>query len=394
MANAPLDIAQAQALIAEQCSLLAAETTAIDDALGLVLAEQVIASGDVPSSANSAMDGFAARAGDAGRTLRVIGESRAGHPSDVTVGDGEAVRISTGATMPIGADAVAPVEVVEDQGESVTLIEELLAGSNVRLAGEDLRAGDAVLAPGRELGPAELGVAVAAGRSELQCVRRARVAVIATGDELREAGAELAPGELHDSNLTTMQALVRSAGGEVVMATNVGDDPAETQRRFAQALEEADIVVCSGGVSVGPHDHVKGAFTELGVKERFWRVALRPGRPTWFGSRDGQLVFGLPGNPVSAMVTFLLFVAPALRAIQGRPPQQLGSSTLGEAIERHAHRDECVRVRLEGGEAFATGPQGSHILSSMALADALAVIPRGEGSVAAGSEIELLPLQP
>ncbi len=394
MANAPLDIAQAQALIAEQCSLLAAETTAIDDALGLVLAEQVIASGDVPSSANSAMDGFAARAGDAGRTLRVIGESRAGHPSDVTVGDGEAVRISTGATMPIGADAVAPVEVVEDQGESVTLIEELLAGSNVRLAGEDLRAGDAVLAPGRELGPAELGVAVAAGRSELQCVRRARVAVIATGDELREAGAELAPGELHDSNLTTMQALVRSAGGEVVMATNVGDDPAETQRRFAQALEEADIVVCSGGVSVGPHDHVKGAFTELGVKERFWRVALRPGRPTWFGSRDGQLVFGLPGNPVSTMVTFLLFVAPALRAIQGRPPQQLGSSTLGETIERHAHRDECVRVRLEGGEAFATGPQGSHILSSMALADALAVIPRGEGSVAAGSEIELLPLQP
>lgn len=394
MANAPLDIAQAQALIAEQCSLLAAETTAIDDALGLVLAEQVIASGDVPSSANSAMDGFAARAGDAGRTLRVVAESRAGHPSDVTVGDGEAVRISTGATMPIGADAVAPVEVVEDQGESVTLIEELLAGSNVRLAGEDLRAGDAVLAPGRELGPAELGLAVAAGRSELQCVRRARVAVIATGDELREAGAELAPGELHDSNLTTMQALVRSAGGEVVMATNVGDDPAETQRRFAQALEKADIVVCSGGVSVGPHDHVKGAFTELGVEERFWRVALRPGRPTWFGSRDGQLVFGLPGNPVSAMVTFLLFVAPALRAIQGRPPQQLGSSTLGEAIERHAHRDECVRVRLEGGEAFATGPQGSHILSSMALADALAVIPRGEGSVAAGSEIELLPLQP
>jgi len=394
VANAPLDIAQAQALIAEQCSLLAAETTAIDDALGLVLAEQVIASGDVPSSANSAMDGFAARAGDAGRTLRVIGESRAGHPSDVTIGDGEAVRISTGATMPIGADAVAPVEVVEDQGESVTLIEELLAGSNVRLAGEDLRAGDAVLAPGRELGPAELGIAVAAGRSELQCVRRARVAVIATGDELREAGAELAPGELHDSNLTTMQALVRSAGGEVVIATNVGDDPVETQRRFAQALEEADIVVCSGGVSVGPHDHVKGAFTELGVEERFWRVALRPGRPTWFGSRDGQLVFGLPGNPVSAMVTFLLFVAPALRAIQGRSPQQLGSSTLGEAIERHAHRDECVRVRLEGGEAFATGPQGSHILSSMALADALAVIPRGEGSVAAGSEIELLPLQP
>ena len=394
MADEPLNIAQAQALIAGFSSLLPAETTAVDDALGLVLAEQVIASGDVPSRANSAMDGFAARSGEAGRTLRVIGESRAGHPCDVTVGDGEAVRISTGAVMPEGADAVAPIEVVEDSGSNVTLLEQLSAGRNVRLAGEDLRTGDAVLAPGRELGPAELGIAVAAGRAELQCVRRARVAVIATGDELREAGAELAPGELHDSNLTTLQALVREAGAEVVLASHVGDDPAATMSRFAEALEQADLVVCSGGVSVGPHDHVKGAFIELGVEERFWRVALRPGRPTWFGSSEAKLVFGLPGNPVSAIVTFLLFAAPALRAIQGRSPQATSSATLGEAIARHPDRDECVRVRLDGGEVFATGPQGSHILSSVALADALAVIPRGEGSLAAGSPIELLSLQP
>ena len=394
MADEPLNIAQAQALIAGFSSLLPAETTAVDDALGLVLAEQVIASGDVPSRANSAMDGFAARSGEAGRTLRVIGESRAGHPCDVTVGDGEAVRISTGAVMPEGADAVAPIEVVEDEGSNVTLLEQLSAGRNVRLAGEDLRTGDAVLAPGRELGPAELGIAVAAGRAELQCVRRARVAVIATGDELREAGAKLAPGELHDSNLTTLQALVREAGAEVVLAGHVGDDPAATMSRFAEALDQADLVVCSGGVSVGPHDHVKGAFIELGVEERFWRVALRPGRPTWFGSSEAKLVFGLPGNPVSAIVTFLLFAAPALRAIQGRSPQATSSATLGEAIARHPDRDECVRVRLDGGEVFATGPQGSHILSSVALADALAVIPRGEGSLAAGSPIELLSLQP
>lgn len=394
MADEPLDIAQAQALIAEQCSLLAAETTAIDQALGLVLAEQVVASGDVPSRANSAMDGFAVQAGEAGRTLAVIGESRAGTPAKVVVGAGEAVRISTGATIPDGADSVAPIELVEDQGAKVTLLEEQTTGRNVRMAGEDLRAGDAVLAPGRELGAAELGIAVAAGRAELQCVRRARVAVIATGDELREPGAELAAGELHDSNLTTLQALVREAGAEVVLAGHVGDDPAATQQLFAEALGQSDLVVCSGGVSVGPHDHVKGAFIELGVEERFWRVALRPGRPTWFGSRDQQLVFGLPGNPVSAMVTFLLFVAPALRAIQGRPPQQIGSAALGEAIERHPDRDECVRVRLDQDEAFATGPQGSHILSSMTLADALAVVPRGEGSLAAGSQIELLSLQP
>ena len=394
MAEEPLNIAQAQALIAEQCSLLAAETTAIDQALGLVLAEQVVASGDVPSRANSAMDGFAVQAGEAGRTLAVIGESRAGTPAEVVVGAGEAVRISTGATMPDGADSVAPIELVEDQGAKVTLLEEQATGRNVRLAGEDLRAGDAVLAPGRELGAAELGIAVAAGRAELQCVRRARVAVIATGDELREPGAELAAGELHDSNLTTLQALVREAGAEVVLAGHVGDDPAATQQLFAEALGQSDLVVCSGGVSVGPHDHVKGAFIELGVEERFWRVALRPGRPTWFGSRERQLVFGLPGNPVSAMVTFLLFVAPALRAIQGRSPQQIGSAALGEAIERHPNRDECVRVRLDQDEAFATGPQGSHILSSMTLADALAVVPRGEGSLAAGSQIELLSLQP
>ena len=394
MADEPLNIAQAQALIAGFSSLLPAETTAVDDALGLVLAEQVIASGDVPSRANSAMDGFAARSGEAGRTLRVIGESRAGHPCDVTVGDGEAVRISTGAVMPEGADAVAPIEVVEDESSNVTLLEQLSAGRNVRLAGEDLRTGDAVLAPGRELGPAELGIAVAAGRAELQCVRRARVAVIATGDELREAGAELAPGELYDSNLTTLQALVREAGAEVVLASHVGDDPAATMSRFGEALGQADLVVCSGGVSVGPHDHVKGAFIELGVEERFWRVALRPGRPTWFGSSEAKLVFGLPGNPVSAIVTFLLFAAPALRAIQGRSPQATSSATLGEAIARHPDRDECVRVRLDGGEVFATGPQGSHILSSVALADALAVIPRGEGSLAAGSPIELLSLQP
>jgi molybdopterin molybdotransferase len=145
---------------------------------------------------------------------------------------------------------------------------------------------------------------------------------------------------------------------------------------------------------VGPHDHVKGALTELGVTELFWRVALRPGRPTWFGSRDTRLVFGLPGNPVSAIVTFLLFVAPALRALQGRPAQTATTVKLGESIARHSGRDECVRVRLEDNKAFATGPQGSHILSSVALADALAVIPRGAGSLAAGSEIELLPLQP
>ena len=389
-----LDIASAQAIVLEHCRALPSEDLPIDEALGLTLAEQLTAAADVPSMANSAMDGFAAQAGDSGRELKVIGESRAGHPSKLTVGPGEAMRISTGAAMPAGANAVAPIEVVDDAGDTVTLLEVLADGQNVRGAGEDLKAGAEVLADGRELGPAELGIAVAAGRAAVSVIRRPRVAVIATGDELREPGAKLEPGELHDSNLTTLQAMARAAGAEIVLARQVGDDPQLTRDSFEEALQSADVVVCSGGVSVGPHDHVKGALSELGVEEHFWRVALRPGRPTWFGSREERLVFGLPGNPVSVMVTFLLFVAPALRAIQRRAPQQGLAASLGEPIKRHPDRDECVRVRLDDGQAFATGPQGSHILSSMALADALAVIPRGDGELPAGSAIQLIPLQP
>ncbi len=394
MSDAALDIVGAQQLVAEHCSPLAPVRLAVDSALGLTLAEPVTAAADVPGAANSAMDGFAAKAGEAGRRLRVVGESRAGRPFEATLAQGEAVRISTGAVMPAGAEAVAPIEVVDDQGSEVVLRDELTAGRNVRLAGEDLRAGDTVLAPGRRLGPAELGIAVAAGRAELICLPRPKVAVIATGDELREPGAELETGELHDSNLTTLRALATEAGAEVVLARHVGDDAAATATAFAEALELADVVICSGGVSVGPHDHVKGALLGLGVEQHFWRVALRPGRPTWFGSRDGRLVFGLPGNPVSAIVTFLLFAAPALRALQGRPPQPSATAELGESIARHPDRDECVRVRLEDGAAFATGPQGSHILSSIALADALAVIPRGEGILTAGTAIELISLEP
>ncbi len=394
MSDAALDIAGAQQLVAEHCSPLAPVRLAVDSALGLTLAEPVTAAADVPGAANSAMDGFAAKAGEAGRRLRVVGESRAGRPFEPTLAQGEAVRISTGAVMPAGAEAVAPIEVVDDQGSEVVLRDELTAGRNVRLAGEDLRAGDTVLAPGRQLGPAELGIAVAAGRAELICLPRPKVAVIATGDELREPGAELETGELHDSNLTTLRALATEAGAEVVLARHVGDDAAATATAFAEALELADVVICSGGVSVGPHDHVKGALLGLGVEQHFWRVALRPGRPTWFGSRGGRLVFGLPGNPVSAIVTFLLFAAPALRALQGRPPQPSATAELGEPIARHPDRDECVRVRLEDGAAFATGPQGSHILSSIALADALAVIPRGEGILTAGTAVELISLEP
>jgi molybdopterin molybdotransferase len=369
---------------------LAPEDVAIRQALGRVLAEDVAAERDVPAFANSAMDGFAVRSGPAGRTLGIVGESRAGAPATVTVGEGEAVRISTGAPLPDGADAVLQVELVTVDGVRVRLDDDVDVGRNVRPAGDDLRAGATVLPAGTRLGAAEIGLAVACGRGRLACARVPRVIVLATGDELVAPGEPLAPGQLHETNGLTLRALAIQAGADVVRADVVPDTEAQTRAAIGGGLGEADVLVLSGGVSVGPHDHVKPALKALAVDEVFWRVALRPGRPTWFGTRDDTLVFGLPGNPVSAMVTFLLFVRPALAALQGAPhePDRL-VARLGEAIPRHSDRDECVRVTLHDGVATPTGPQGSHQLRSMLGADGLAIVPAGDGSLAAGDEVEV-----
>ncbi len=385
-----LTVDQARQIVLAGSAPLEAEEVPVDDALGRVLAEEVRAAHDVPPFASSAMDGYAVRSGKSDRRVSVVGESRAGTPADVPVGYGEAVRISTGAALPVGADAVLQQELVELHDDAVTLLDEVQTGRNVRLPGEDVRAGELVLGPGRRLGPAELGVAVNAGRAALRCARRPRVAVLATGDELLPAGAPLGRGQIHDSNLVTLSALARREGAEVVLARHVPDHAGATRRAIEQALAEADVVILSGGVSVGPHDHVKGALADLEVEERFWRVALRPGKPTWFGARGRTLVFGLPGNPVSAMVTFLLFARPALSALQWAEPPAPTRAILGESLTPHPDRDECVRVRIEDGVAYATGPQGSHVLQSMALADALAVVPRGNLALVAGDEVELI----
>ena len=369
------------------------EGVQLGSALGRVLAEDVESPIPVPPFDTSGMDGFAVVAGPAAE-LEVVAESRAGHPADVRIEPGTAARISTGAVLPEGADAVVPVERVEEVEGGRVRVPAAEPGANVRRAGEDVRAGDVVLRAGVVLGPAELGVAASVGRASLRCARRPRVAVLVTGDELTPPGEPLRPGGIYSSNGFSLAAQVERAGGEVTGRTTVPDDREGTRGALAAALEAADVVVVSGGVSVGPHDHVKGALAELGVEEHFWGVSLRPGKPTWFGTRDGVLAFGLPGNPVSAMVTFQLFVRPALAALQGAPPDaRRTAATLGEPVARNAQREQAIRVSLRDGDsglvAHPTGAQGSHVLTSMLGADGLALIAPGEGEAAAGERVEV-----
>jgi molybdopterin molybdotransferase len=384
-----LSIASARAEVASSCAPLPPEPVAVEDAAGRVLAADVSAAADVPRFDNSAMDGFAVRSGASSGPLRIVDESRAGRPASSTLADGEAIRISTGAAMPAGADAVAPVEQAREQDGHVTLTAPVAPGQHVRRAGEDLRAGSVVLPAGTLLDAGALGVAVGAGAAALACARRPRVAILCTGDELRPPGSPLGPGEIHNSNAVMFAALAAREGAEVVLAQQARDAPDATREALAAALERADVVVVSGGVSVGPHDHVKPALDALGVEQRFWRVDLQPGKPTWFGTRGAQLVLGLPGNPVSSFVTFALFARPALRALQGAEPLPAReAAALAVDVPRRG-RTQALRVRLEAADgtlrATPTGAQGSHVTASLLGADALAFVAAGDGVATAGT---------
>ncbi|HEU4704038.1 MAG TPA: gephyrin-like molybdotransferase Glp [Conexibacter sp.] len=384
-------IESARTDVVSRCAPLSAEPVRVEDAAGRVLAVDVVAAGDVPAFDNTAMDGFAVRSDASSGPLRIVDESRAGAPASRTLSPGEAIRVSTGAAMPAGADAVAPVEQVHEAGGEIALHAPVAAGRHVRRAGEDLQAGTVVLAAGTVLDAGALGVAVGAGAGAVSCTRRPRGAVLCTGDELRPPGAPLGPGEIHNSNAVTLATLARAAGAVVTLAEAVPDERAATEAALARALDDADVLVLSGGVSVGPHDHVKPALAACGVTERFWRVDLQPGKPTWFGTRGTQLVFGLPGNPVSSFVTFVLFARPALRALQGAeplPPRE--RAALAADVPRRA-RTQALRVRLDGRDgtlrATPTGPQGSHVTASLLSADALAFVPAGDGVAAAGEQV-------
>jgi molybdopterin molybdotransferase len=388
-----ISITEARRRVLDAVTRLGDEDVSLDAALGRVLAEDVTSTIDVPPFDSSGMDGYALLAGLEAE-LEVIDEARAGQPASEAVRPGDAIRISTGAAVPEGANAVVPVERTTAPTGGRVRVPETEPGANIRRAGEDIRVGDVLLRAGTTLGAAELGVAASVGRASLRCGLRPRVVVLATGDELTPPGEPLGPGRIYGSNGFALGAQVERAGATLAGRDTVPDTPDGTREAIREALEQADVVIVSGGVSVGPHDHVKDALHELGVEEHFWGVLLRPGKPTWFGTREATLAFGLPGNPVSAMVTFQLFARPALAALQGAAPDAARvTAVLAHPVARNPRREEAVRVRLRhtdrGLEAETTGEQGSHMLTSMLGADGLAMIAPGEGELAAGERVEV-----
>jgi molybdopterin molybdotransferase len=372
---------------------LGTEAVALQEALGRVLADDAAAPHDIPPFDASAMDGYAVIAGPAAE-LALVGESRAGRPAERRLGPGEAIGISTGAVVPAGADAVVPVERTTTSDGRVT-VPDTEPGANVRRAGEDVRTGEPVLAAGADLGPAELAVLSSLGRDRVEVGRRPRVAVLVTGDELVPAGRPLGPGQIRDSNATALATQSTRAGARVVLTEHVPDEREPTIAAIERALAAADVVCISGGVSVGEHDHVKQALAAVGARETFWGIALKPGKPTWFGTHGDKLVFGLPGNPVSAMVVFHLLARRALRALQGGDTDDVRVSATMEEPVRLTGRTQALRCHLADGLRLTpTKAQGSHVLTSLLHAQALALIPPGEGTLAAGTRVDAELLAP
>jgi molybdopterin molybdotransferase len=384
---------------------LSSETTDLEGAEGRVLAEDLVAGLDLPGFDYSAMDGYAVRVRDLEKTerLSVRGESRPGAvPSPLE--DEAAMRIFTGAEMPPGADAVVMQEHVTREGESVTFAKKPRAGQHVRRRGDDLRAGSAAITRGTRLRPAHLALAAAIDRASLVVAGRPAVAILATGDELRAPGTEARPGTIPDTNTVALRAMARRAGATTRVLPFVPDDRAATERAFAAALEDADVLVTIGGVSVGDHDLVRPALERVGVTLDFWRVAIKPGKPLAVGSkprtgRRSAITLGLPGNPASAIVTFALFGVPLLRALQGdaRPMPRLVRAQMTREHPHEPGRLEIARASLgesDDGALLVTtfGNQASGAVTSMAAADALVFVPEEATSLAAGAYADVLVL--
>ena len=379
------------------------ERLPIRQALRRVLAGDVSSAINVPAHDNSAMDGYALRSADLPEAgpleLRLIGAALAGRPFDGRVGAGECVRIMTGAPVPEGADTVVMQERVTADNERVQIDALPLRGANVRPAGEDVRAGDVALPAGVQLQPAHIGLLASIGIAEVDVLRRPRVAFFSTGDELCEVGTPTQPGQIYDSNRYTLFGMLQRLGTEIVDLGVIPDRPDELEAGLRRAAESADLIVTSGGVSVGEADYLVEIFDGIGQID-FWSVAIKPGRPTVFGTLGDALYFGLPGNPVSVMATFYQLARPAILKLSGLQPQTpvLISATCAAPIKTKAGRTEFLRGLLSRDEygqylVAKTGQQGSGILSSMTQANCFIVVPEDAEIIEAGSQVDVQPFE-
>ena len=392
-----LTVDEALARVLACAAPLPVERVQLGQAAGRILAEEVVSPVDLPPFPSSSMDGYAVKVADLPGVLRVVGRVAAGHPELRSLEPGEAIEISTGGVVPVGADAVIPVERVVVRPTEVEIRESAPPKDNIRGIGGDVRTGATLLPAGELLTPARLGALAACGIEDVISSRLPRVTIIVTGSELRGAGEQLGAGQIYESNGIMLGAVLEAAGG-VVERLPATEDTEEAHTRALEHALQADVVVTSGGVSVGPHDLVRRVAARLGVQEVFWGVAMRPGKPLAFGVRDRTLVFGLPGNPVSALVGCLLFVRPALLALQGHPAPAppFRPGLLAVDIRQSPERDDFVRARTtwsaEGALLDPILGQDSHMIVRTTAADALLHIPRGTDVLAAGTRVRFLPL--
>jgi molybdopterin molybdotransferase len=405
--NAPLSAAEAARRILDDVRRQPALRVPLDDALDSVLAEDLVSPIDIPAWTNSAMDGYAARGDDvrgasaeAPVRLRVVEVLPAGAFPTRRIGAGETARIFTGAPLPDGADTVVRQEDTDEGAETVTIVRDRDVGVNFRRVGEDIRRGSTVLPEGMALGPASLGVLASLAVAQPLVYRRPRVAILGSGDEIVDVDQpeEILSGrKIASSNTHTLVALVRQAGGEPVNLGIARDTPESLREHFRRVLD-CDLLVTTAGISVGEHDHVRSVLEELGAVQRFWKVRMRPGAPVGFGLLGGIPWIGLPGNPVSTMVTFELFVRPAIRKMCGHPLpfRRAVSVRLAEPVSvrpKLQHFLRAIVAETPGGpEARLTGPQGSGILTSMVLANALLVLPEGQFETPAGAAVQAIRL--
>jgi molybdopterin molybdotransferase len=392
------DLPEAAALVLAAAAPLETERVPLREAAGRVAAEEGRSAVDLPPFDRSAMDGYAVRSDDTGgAALRLVGEVAAGETATATLEPGTTLGITTGAPIPPGADAVLQSELAEVANGSVRPTEPIPAGMHIRIRGEDVHAGDLIAPAGEPLTLARVSSLAAAGVAEMTVHRRARLHILVTGSELLPLGAPPEPGKIHESNGLMVRLLAERAGADVVDHGVIGDDFESTRAAVETGLA-GDVLVVSGGVSVGPHDHVKPAFEAVGVEEIFWRVRVKPGKPLWFGRRGTTLVFGLPGNPLSSIVGFLAFIEPALRRLHGErdPGMRTVKARLTEAAGPSDGRTTFLTSRLRPGadgvlEATPTAGQGSHLTGALGQSDGFAIAPHDSGPLPAGALVDAVP---